>query len=27
MSFEAAGWVERHSPYRGVTFEVHKAIA
>lgn len=27
MSSEAAGWVYRHSPYRGADFQVHCAIA
>lgn len=27
MSADAEGWVYRHSPYRGATFQVHHAIA
>ena len=27
MSAEAVGWVYRHSPYAGATFQVHSAIA
>lgn len=27
MSAEATGWVYRHSPYKGATFQVHHAIA
>jgi hypothetical protein len=27
MSADAVGWVYRHSPYTGVTFQVHQAVA